>query len=122
MFRSVIAMSQWILGALVAITFLTGCNFKDEKEETESVTVDPNTPVTFAEIQTQILQTQCINCHADASGNQGGVNLETYAVVKSKASSIKSSTIDSSRMPQGSALSANQRALLGAWIAQGSPE
>jgi uncharacterized membrane protein len=78
--------------------------------------------VSYTEIRTQILEPSCIRCHSSGGSNQGGVNLETYAAVKAQAAAIKSSTVDSTRMPQGDTLSPNLRALLGAWIAQGAPE
>ncbi len=125
MICSVAQSRRFLLSVLLAAAPLSGCNFKDEKTDdgdTTDVTVDPTTPVSYTEIRTQILEPSCLGCHSSGGGNQGGVNLETYAAVKAQAGSIKSSTVDSSRMPKGDSLSANLRALLGAWIAQGTPE
>lgn len=123
MFRSVASSRRFLLSMLLAMAPLSACNFKEEKDtESETVTVDPATPVSFAEIQTQVLEPYCISCHSSGGSNQGGVNLEGYAAVKAAASKIKSSTVDSKRMPQGSSMSTNLRTLLGAWIAQGTPE
>jgi uncharacterized membrane protein len=102
---------------------LSGCNFKEEKDDTtDTVTVDPTTPVSFAEIQTKVLEPYCISCHSSGGGNQGGVNLDGYAAAKAEAADIQRSTVDSKRMPKGGSMSADLRALLGAWIAQGTPE
>jgi len=125
MIHSVANSRRFILSVLLVTAPLSACNFKDEKDgadDDSTVTVDPSVPVTFAEIQTKILEPSCTGCHSAGGGNQGGVNLETFAVVKSRISSIKSSTVDSSRMPQGDTLSSNLRALLKAWIEQGAPE
>jgi uncharacterized membrane protein len=121
-----VAMSRrYVLSVLLAVAPLSACNFKEEKDgdaDNNEVTIDPSTPVSYAEIRTQILEPSCIRCHSSAGSNQGGVNLESYAAVKAQAAAIKSSTVDSTRMPQGDSLSANLRALLGAWIDQGAPE
>ncbi|HYX35834.1 MAG TPA: hypothetical protein VE954_22270 [Oligoflexus sp.] len=124
MMSSVASSRRFIVSVLLAAVPLTGCNFKDVKDSSEdtAVTVDPSVPVSFAEIQTKILQPSCLGCHSSSAGNSGGVNLETYAVVKAQAAAIKSSTVDSKRMPKGDTLSANSVALLKAWIEQGTPE
>jgi uncharacterized membrane protein len=114
-----------ILSVLLATAPLGACNFKDEKDgakDENGVIVDPAVPTSFTEIQTKILKPSCTGCHSVGGGNQGGVNLETYTAVKAEIADIKSSTIDSSRMPQGDSLSSNLRALLKAWIEQGAPE
>jgi uncharacterized membrane protein len=123
MIRSVATSRRFLVSVLLAAVPLSGCNFKEEKDEgTETVTVDPATPVSFAEIQSKVLEPYCISCHSAGGGNQGGVNLDGYAAVKAQATDIKSSTVDSKRMPKGGSMSADLRALLGAWIAQGTPE
>jgi uncharacterized membrane protein len=121
---SVANKRRFFLSVLLALAPLSACNFKEEKDDDgdTGVTIDPSTPVSYAEIRTQILEPSCISCHSSGGGNQGGVNLESYAIVKAQAAAIKASTVDSTRMPQGDSLSANLRALLGAWIAQGTPE
>lgn len=123
MIKPVAKSRRFVLSVLLAIAPLSACNFKEEKDGSEDeVTVDPNTPVTFAEIQSKILVPSCIGCHSTGGGNQGGVNLETYAVVKARTAAIKSSTVDSTRMPKGDTLSKNLVALLKVWIEQGAPE
>jgi uncharacterized membrane protein len=124
MIRPVASSRRFLLSVLLVVAPLSACNFKEEKDEedTNAVTIDPSTPVSYTEIRTQILEPSCIGCHSSGGSNQGGVNLESYAAVKARAAAIKSTTVDSTRMPQGDTLSANLRALLGAWIAQGTPE
>lgn len=123
MIRSVASSRRFLLSVLLAVAPLSGCNFKEEKDDTtDTVTVDPATPVSFAEIQTQVLEPYCISCHSSGGGNQGGVNLDGYAAAKAKAADIKLATVDSTRMPKGGSMSADLRALLEAWIAQGTPE
>lgn len=112
--------------AILCLTLLTtqaACNFKDEKESaTDQANVwDPSQPVTFKDIQSKILVPSCVNCHSTAAP-QAGVNLETYAGTKEKLVAIKSSTVDSTRMPKGSTLSADRIAMLKAWIEAGAPE
>lgn len=123
MIRSVATSRRFLLSVLLAAASVSSCNFKEEKDDdAETVTVDPSTPVSFAEIQSKVLEPYCISCHSSGGGNQGGVNLDGYAAAKAEAADIKSSTVDSKRMPKGGSMSADLRALLGAWIAQGTPE
>ncbi|HET9237410.1 MAG TPA: hypothetical protein VFO10_09175 [Oligoflexus sp.] len=123
MFHSVAISRRFLMSVLLAVAPLSGCNFKEEKDDgAETVTVDPATPVSFAEIQSKVLEPYCISCHSSGGGNQGGVNLDGYAAAKAEAAEIQRSTVDSKRMPKGGAMSADLRALLGAWIAQGTPE
>ena len=64
MFQSTPSSRRFILSALLLIGPLSACNFKEVKnEETTSgggtTPVDPNTPVSFAEIQSKILEPEC---------------------------------------------------------------
>jgi uncharacterized membrane protein len=113
-----------ILSLCLTASLLSACKFKDVKDNSpdETVTVDPDTPVSFAEIHEKILEPSCLGCHSAAGGNQGGVNVETHAAAKSVAGGIRSSTVNSRRMPKGDSLSANEIALLKAWLDQGTPE
>ncbi|WP_141734793.1 hypothetical protein [Oligoflexus tunisiensis] len=125
MVLSVATSRRFLLSVLLVAAPLSGCNFKEEKDQdddADQVTVDPSAPVTFAEIYSKILQPSCHGCHSVGGGNEGGVNLESYSAVKEQLVAIRLSTVDSTRMPKGDILSANLRALLGAWIEQGAPE
>lgn len=118
---------RFILAALLALGPLTACNFKEVKDENDSnsggeTPVDPGAPVSFAEIQSKILEPSCTICHSASGGNDGGVNLETYAAVKAKIDKIKTTTVDKKTMPLGDTLPANLIALLKAWIDQGAPQ
>jgi uncharacterized membrane protein len=125
MFVTVATSRRFLLSVLLVAAPLSGCNFKEEKDkddDADQVTVDPNAPVTFAEINSRIIQPHCLRCHSVGGGNDGGVNLESYSAVKGQLVAIRLSTVESARMPREGTMSANLRALLGAWIEQGGPE
>ncbi len=113
-----------IMGLFCFTLPMSACNFKDEKNTSTEpdVVIAPDTAISFADIQSQILEPSCVGCHSQAGGNRGSVNLESYAAVKSNIDEIQSSTVDSTRMPQGDTLSKSLIALLRTWIAQGAPE
>lgn len=64
-----------------------------------------------------VFKPRCTACH----GTKGGVNLESYAEVKSNLTLVKA-VIASDEMPPGSPLSPEQKTLLQKWIQAGAPE
>lgn len=113
------------ISLLVLVTNLfLSCNFETEKTvaDTSAGSVD-KTLLTYANVNTNIMQPKCISCHSAAGGNGGGVNLETYATVKAASAKIKSVTVDGTpRMPPGGPLNSTLKELLGNWITAGAPE
>lgn len=79
--------------------------------------------ITFAKIQSEVLKTNCLQCHSELAGSSGDVNLESYKNVFAKKLQIKAA-VESGRMPtsDGTPLTAEQKELILKWIAQGSPE
>lgn len=109
--------------AMFAVLSLYACNFKEDKTTNQpAVTLDPSQTISFAEIKSQVLDPDCLSCHAASSGNLGGVNLETYSNVKDRLAAIKRVSVESKRMPPGDELSATAVATLRTWIEQGAPE
>lgn len=74
----------------------------------------------FSTVQNRVLRTNCVGCH----GNGGGVNLETYANVKSNLSAVRAAVYEKQTMPKapGAPLTQYQLGLLNAWIEAGAPE
>ncbi len=78
--------------------------------------------ITFEDIQTKILQPFCFSCHSTTAGNEGGVNLETYANVKLRLIDMQKA-VNTNVMPKDSPpLSDELKKLLNDWIAAGAPQ
>jgi hypothetical protein len=83
--------------------------------------LDSGTKMDFAAVKAQFFVPQCIRCHSNSGGNKGGVNLETYANVKSRLSSIQSA-VNGGFMPPAGPLPASTKNILNNWITSGAPE
>ena len=118
-------LSRWLYfyTCILGLCLLSGCNFKDEKNTPTqpTVTLDPNQAIKFTEVKAKVFSASC-SCHSPAGGNLGGINLDTFALVKNSLAAIKRTSLDSTRMPPGSPLSSNAAAVLRTWIEQGAPE
>jgi hypothetical protein len=69
-----------------------------------------------------ILGPRCSSCHGQFSA-QAGLRYHTYAHATANNAHLRAkSSIESNRMPQGSSLSAELKALYAQWIADGAPE
>ncbi len=80
-------------------------------------------PLTFALIESAVLETKCIKCHSNSTKNSGNLNLETYANVHAALASIRDEII-SGTMPKapGIALTDLEKFLILKWIQNGAPE
>jgi uncharacterized membrane protein len=107
------------IGVLFIFSACNSYTPKDQGGQVDANTLSATT--NFAAIQSQIIKPYCIMCHSGAGGNQGGVNLETYANVKTYADRIKD-TIVKGTMPPGRPLAKNQQEALISWIENGAPE
>jgi uncharacterized membrane protein len=85
-------------------------------------------PVAFAQAQ-GIVQARCATCHATKptdpmfASAAAGVALDTPERIKGLAERIKARAVDTTSMPLGNktGMTAEERATLGRWIAQGAP-
>jgi uncharacterized membrane protein len=103
----------------------SGCNYSvpnGQGVKTVNQTIEKLPTGTIPSYQTvasEIIAPKCLVCHANKSGNAGGINLETYANVSSKLGII-SSTLTSGSMPKnGITLSAKEKEVFLAWIDAG---
>lgn len=118
-----LSLQAFFYACILELCLLSGCNFKDEKKTSAEplVILDPKLPIKFAEVKATVFTASC-SCHSPAGGNLGGVNLDTFALVKNSLDAVKRTSLDSSRMPPGTPLSSSAAAVLRAWIEQGAPE
>ncbi len=84
-------------------------------------------PVAFADVQTIVAQ-RCLSCHSAAPTNEafeeapGGVMFDTAASIAQYADQIVSQSVLTDTMPLGNLteMTAEERTLLGTWVAQGA--
>lgn len=115
--------NKFLILILVSVSFLIGCNSYNPKEYVKGLKASKS-EVSFPDynlIQNKLLQPYCVYCHSTASGNGGGVNLETYQNVKNFIDSIHHTSVVSKTMPPGKPLPADLQLMLTNWVAQGAP-
>lgn len=91
-------------------------------------TPNPN-PVTatFASLQSNdptvgVFRNRCNSCH-NAANKSGNLDITSYTAAKAVASTIKSRVNNGNNpMPPSGLLSANERALISAWVDNGTPQ
>lgn len=95
-----------------------------------NATEDPNArvdlqnleAVDYATVQAAVIGPKCVGCHGNASGNQGGVNLETYTALRASLNRVAHRSLVRQDMPPRDRLSDRQGQILTAWIEAGAPE
>ncbi len=126
------------LAAIVLLVSIEACNKSDSggspnpppsasSPRAPGVTPSPTpgSSIDFATIQTRIFIPHCYQCHSTAGGNRGGVNVETYATVKTLIPRIHNEVIVQHAMPPveaGGPLAQDLQNLLQSWIDAGAPE
>jgi uncharacterized membrane protein len=105
-----------------------GCNYNHTKStvvpngEVNKAMVNSQSILDYNTIHSQVIQGYCLNCHSNTNGNQGNLNLETYASVKINADRIYYRTIEMKNMPSVYNLKPMDYQLLKDWLEAGSPE
>ncbi len=80
-----------------------------------TVTLDQ---ITFAQIKSEVIDPQCLRCH-NPSRPSGGIDLSTYAAVKSRLSQIDFA-ISRNLMPPSGPLDPTKKGLVADWIKAGA--
>lgn len=115
--------SNALLSLLLGILPMLGCNFREDKMEKPSASLDPNLKVDYTLLRSQVFVPDCLGCHSAAGGDLGNVNLETYSSTLSHLEGIKKAVLAARpTMPPSSPLSADKTALVQQWIDQGAKE
>ncbi|MYM32614.1 DUF4214 domain-containing protein [Duganella sp. CY15W] len=75
----------------------------------------------FPQVQA-IINQRCVSCHSASLAN-GGVRLDTEALIRGQAARINQVAVQSTIMPQGNVtgMTADERAIIGKWISDGTP-
>lgn len=111
-----------LAGVCLAVALsLSGCN------EDEGSAACTGAEATFTSIKSTIFSEKCLSCHSTSGGNQGSINLETYASVLntlspgSPDSSSLYTSVNTGSMPQGSLkLCASDIEAIQNWIQNGA--
>ncbi len=115
--------------ALLLFLLLTSCNYNRVKSAGEKPkTLDSNelskldlaTELNYTSVNNKIISPQCLNCHSNATGNKGGLNLETYEAFRNKLNQIVYRSLEVQDMPPGG-LAPEDKKLFQLWIECGAP-
>jgi uncharacterized membrane protein len=116
------------INSYLCLTFLfplTGCGFRHLKssdgDDSTIGQTNLSAPASFSQIQAKIIAPKCLQCHSDAGGNQGSVNLESYDQVVRHLDGIKQKSLIDQTMPPSGPLSVGEKGLLKSWITSGAP-
>ncbi|MBX3016533.1 MAG: hypothetical protein KF767_01490 [Bdellovibrionaceae bacterium] len=108
------------------LLLLAGCNYSRMKNENRPNLGAQNMrsmgPLDFQTIQANILGPRCYGCHLPETGNKGNSNLATYNDVRAQLGRVAFRSLESKDMPPAHPLSADEMALLTAWMDAGAPE
>jgi uncharacterized membrane protein len=117
-----------VLGFLgFALIALLSCQYTVDKSEQNAnpsgLQGKLDQQLNFAIVSEQVLKPKCLNCHSNAQKNSGGVNLESFASVRSVLADIKND-IQSGDMPRAPIppLTDEEKFLVLAWIQIGAPK
>lgn len=118
-------VSQKIL-TVVFLIMMTACGYYNDPVHKPAGNVqapfDQNQTLGFEVVKTVMGRNRCFECHTVEKGNRGGVNLETYANAKARASRLFATTASGFMPMGGPRVSAEDVAILQAWFDAGAPE
>lgn len=75
----------------------------------------------YESVNAKVISGQCLNCHSEASGNKGNLNLENYQNIRANLNQIMYRVLEVKDMPQGG-LTVSDYALMEMWLTAGAPE
>lgn len=115
--------SSRIFLLVLVILFHPGCNYKIQKVPSAQEIVKPESAaLSFDSVYKAVIEPRCIECHSNAHGNKGKVNLESYGKVLAQLKEVKLSIEDGSMPKDRAPLTANEKSIILYWINIGAPE
>ena len=120
-------MNLKIGSLLTALILVVGCNYNEQKKINDSdlfpeIQFKTGAELSYKQISEQVLEKRCFECHSNARGNKGKVNLETYQNVFANKEDIRNDLLDKSMPKDRPALSTYEARLVIAWIESGASE
>ena len=82
----------------------------------QDISCPPDSTLTYANFGQDLIQSECMSCHSSKSPR-----LATQAQIQARAADILGAAVYTDAMPEGNAISLEQRQLLGEWLACGAP-
>lgn len=118
--------SRRLTSIIFIISLTISCNNNDSKGDTNEgdVFVFAESELNYTAVNNRIIAPYCLSCHAAATGNQGGINLETLASLSSRISTLNRVAVVDKSMPKPGSSPLPQGAInmLDAWLRAGAPE
>lgn len=119
----------FIHAAVVLIPFviLTSCNYKQDKAlelvSAPAAQAISDDQLNFKFVSDNVLRAKCLNCHSDAHGNKGGINLETYSNAFALIEKIRAEVAEKAMpLSPAPALTDYEMKLVITWIDSGAKE
>ena len=102
-------------------TYVTGQPGVEQPVGEQPIGVETDT-LGFEIAATVMARNRCMECHSEAKGNRGGINLETYLTTKPLAARILSAMVSGAMPKGGPRVSDADIAIIQAWVDLGAPE
>lgn len=112
----------WTLPFL--FTLLPSCNFNENKVDMQEGFEYTEAELHYEPVNNRIVAPYCLSCHAAATGNEGGINLETRESLASIIPALNRAVLINKSMPKSGSPQLPDGALnmFGAWLRAGAPE
>lgn len=107
---------------------LGACGYQNTKPpnlisgENRNYNIDGSIGLDYKTIRAKVLEPYCFECHSNEGGNEGEVNMETYASTFVNISTIQNEILAGSMPKKRPPLSPDIKQILLNWIDAGAPE
>lgn len=114
------------ISLIFCVLSLLACNYSNKntempvamtEERINQLALDSN----YESVNAKVLSGQCLQCHSQAGGNAGNLNLETYQSIRTNLNQIMYRVLETKDMPRGGLAGADY-ALMEMWLQSGAPE
>lgn len=111
---------------ILSLFLFFGCNYSNKNSELPVVMTEERLnqlalESNYQSVNAKVITGQCLNCHAEATGNKGNLNLESYENIRANLNQIIYRVLEVRDMPQGG-LSFSDYSLMEVWLNAGAPE
>ena len=104
----------------VCSSLLLNCSYNVNKSKSDQEDrIQQKTISGYEAVSKFVIGPNCLNCHSNASGNRGGLNLENYDSIKLQLNQIYLRSVERQDMPPGG-LEPALRDILKDWIENGA--